>query len=65
MMKESMRAIENIGEYASIAFVIFMAIYLCRFIGMFWMRKDFIDKMSQLPLDDGTVATEQNLDKKL
>lgn len=65
MMKESMRAIENIGEFASIAFVIFICVYLFRFACMFWMRKDFIDKMSQLPLEDGTVATENNLDKKL
>ena len=54
MMKESMRAIEGIGDWAAVAFVLFFAVFVIRFIWLFWMNEKFIDKMSHLPLEDGS-----------
>ena len=59
MVKETLRATDGLAIWACAAFVLFFTVFLVRFIWLFWMNKNFIDKMSHLPFEDDDKKGDQ------
>lgn len=52
MEKEVLRAIEGIGIYPVISLLVFFAFFISVIIYVVKVDKSFINKMSELPLED-------------
>ena len=52
MFKYLLQSVENMNWLAVFSLVLFFAIFLGSTIWIMTRKKDFIDKMSNLPLDD-------------
>jgi len=64
MYKDILQSIEHIEIWPVISFVIFFLFFICLLWWVFTADKNFIAKMSQLPIDEGTskLNPEQNKD---
>ncbi len=53
MYNNVLQGIDNIAIWPVISFVIFFLFFLCLLWYVFTVDKEFIDKMKQLPMDEG------------
>jgi hypothetical protein len=59
MFKETLSNILNVEVYAIIGFFIFFTFFIIVSIQAFMMKKDEVDKISCLPLEDSLDGKEQ------
>lgn len=52
MYKNVLQSIDHIAIWPVISFVIFFLFFLCLLWWVFSVKKDFIQRMSELPLND-------------
>lgn len=53
MYKNVLQSIENIQVWPVISFVIFFVFFLCLLLWVFTTDKKFIDRMKNLPVEEG------------
>ncbi len=58
-IKGHMESIDGIAIYPIISFIIFFAFFTILGIVVFTQRKDYFQKMSNLPLEDSASKTEK------
>jgi cytochrome c oxidase cbb3-type subunit 4 len=56
MYKDVLRTIENIEIWPLISLIIFFLFFIGVVFYLLTVDKDFIKKMKELPMDDGTVS---------
>jgi hypothetical protein len=59
MIKESLSTIFHVEIYAMIGFIIFFTFFLVVSIQAFRMRKDDVNCLSNMPLDDSDCMEEE------
>ena len=52
MYKQVLRAITDVGVFGSISLIIFVTLFLIVFISVVRAKKEFIQQMANLPLED-------------
>lgn len=62
-IKGHMESIDGIALYPIIAFVIFFTFFIGLTVVVIAQRKDYYDKLSQMPLDDG-IENDQDKTKR-
>jgi hypothetical protein len=55
MFKETLQNIYHVEIYALIGFVIFFTFFIFVSLQAFRMKKDEVDQISQMPLDDSLI----------
>lgn len=61
MYKNVLQSIDNIAIWPVISFVIFFLFFVCLLWWVFATDKKFIDRMKNLPNDNGSKTKEDNL----
>jgi len=56
MYKDVLRTIENVQIWPLISLIIFFLFFIGVVIYLLKMDKNFIKKMKELPMDDGTIS---------
>ena len=64
MYKNVLQSIDNIAIWPVISFVIFFLFFAFLLWWVFTADKSFINRMKDLPHDDGTIKSKPNLDRK-
>ncbi len=59
MYKEVLRSIENVEIWPSISLIIFFLLFIGVLIYVIRSDREFIKKMKEMPLDDGTAADKE------
>jgi cytochrome c oxidase cbb3-type subunit 4 len=62
-IKGHMESIDGITIYPIIAFVIFFAFFIGLAVVVLVQRKDYYDKLSQMPMDDGTENDKEKTER--
>lgn len=65
MYKNVLQSIDNIAIWPVISFVIFFLFFICLLWWVFTTKKNFIDKMKGLPLENSVTEKDSNLNKQL
>lgn len=65
MYKNVLQSIDNIAIWPVISFVIFFLFFICLLWWVFTTKKNFIDKMKGLPLENSVTEKDSNLNNKL
>lgn len=55
MFKETLQSIYHVEIYALVGFIIFFTFFIFVTIQAFRMKKDEVDQISQMPLDDSLI----------
>lgn len=58
MYKNVLQSIENIQVWPVISFVIFFVFFLCLLLWVFTTDKKFIDRMKNLPVEEGKKKSD-------
>lgn len=63
MMKEVMRAMENVGSLSSLGMIFCVAGFIAGTIAIFTVQRSDLQRMAALPLDDGTPIEKDQIDE--
>lgn len=63
MLTDSFRNIFHVEIYALVGFIIFFTFFLFVSIQAFRMKKDEVNKLSSMPLDDSDITNNQTTAK--
>lgn len=65
MYKNVLQSIDNIAIWPVISFVIFFLFFICLLWWVFTTKRNFIDKMKCLPLENSALEEDPNLNNEL
>jgi len=60
MLTDSFRNVFHVEIYALIGFIIFFTFFIFVSVQAFRMKKDEVNKLSSMPLDDSEIETQEN-----
>ncbi len=60
-MRKDVMADANLAIYAEVALFIFVAVFILIVIRAFVMKKDSINHLERMPLDDGCAVSENEV----
>ncbi|MCB0516659.1 MAG: hypothetical protein R2798_04450 [Chitinophagales bacterium] len=60
MYKEVLRSIDGVDFYANFSLLVFIIFFVVLFIWTMRSSKKFMDKMSEMPLQDGSIQNEKD-----
>ncbi len=59
MIKDVLTSIEGVGIYGVISICIFFTVFVIAGIWMMSLKKDKLNSLSELPLNDGSVSSSK------
>ncbi|MBL7966877.1 MAG: hypothetical protein JNK09_07735 [Prolixibacteraceae bacterium] len=65
MLTDSFRNVFHVEIYALIGFIIFFTFFIFVSVQAFRMKKDEVNKLSSMPLDDSEIETQENSGNRL
>lgn len=65
MYKNVLQSIDNIAIWPVISFVIFFLFFICLLWWVFTTKKNVIDKMKSLPLEDSAIKKDAKPNNKV
>jgi cbb3-type cytochrome oxidase subunit 3 len=65
MLTDSFRNVFHVEIYALIGFIIFFTFFIFVSVQAFRMKKDEVNKLSSMPLDDSETETQEDSGNRL